>query len=332
MKKGNYYTARMSGQTVTNTTAGSRFKKEDLDKQIYWEDGTITKTGDAKLIGNTMIVVKTDHNLNPNEKISSNKKNQPIYIANTPPNTECEDFCRKRKQNCCSYIKKRASNEIDKTFKYDGSKYSSRNKCEMSNTYITNPKYRCGSLCYNDPNCTGYTIGTKNYGVKRTESPKSIRFNGTNKLILTFSHKFVSDDTNLKLIYKNKSGKYIKNISQSFSLKTSVIDVERPTTTLQNKITPPAEPKITSAKTVNDSNDITVEFKNNIKFPTGNIKDINRNPINDWTVEYKDGEEIEKSRVMTCSLYGKDNKPMDINTRNKYGRLEEPTYKYYSRK
>ena len=43
-------------------------------------------------------------------------------------------------------------------------------------------------------------------------------------------------------------------------------------------------------------------------------------------------EEIEKSRVMTCSLYSKDNKPMDIITRKKYGRLEEPSYQYYARK
>ncbi len=71
---------------------------------------------------------------------------------------ECETFCTNRRHSCCKYLKTRSNNKnIDNKFKTQGKKYSRKNKCELSGTKVD--KYKCGQLCYNDPNCTGYSVG-----------------------------------------------------------------------------------------------------------------------------------------------------------------------------
>ncbi len=76
-------------------------------------------------------------------------------------NTECKKFCKKRKNECCNYIGKRISNtDIKNKIPRRGFKDSNTFICKMDSPNIDH--YKCGRICYSDPECTGYSIILKN--------------------------------------------------------------------------------------------------------------------------------------------------------------------------
>ena len=93
--------------------------------------------------------------------------------------TECNEFCKKRKNECCNYIGKRISNtDIKNKIPRRGFKDSNTFICKMDSPNIDH--YKCGRICYSDPECTGYSIILKNtcklYGKKDKLIPKFIGF------------------------------------------------------------------------------------------------------------------------------------------------------------